>query len=274
MKCGRRDTVPTVGADQQRIAQATWGLLEPGTLDRVVVVSPHFDDAVLGAAHLIASRPGTTVITVLGGRPPAYPAEPTDWDACGGFVAGDDVVALRREEDRAAMDYLGAQPVWLEFPDHQYLAPEARPRPADVAPALARAIADADPTAVFLPMGLANPDHDVTHDAGLLARVELGAPDTGPAWFCYEDHGYKHIPGILAWRVAKLFKSGLWPTPAVVPVVLDMAKKRAAIALYKSQVPPLQRDHVLDERLDANVPEQHWRLEPPPRGWELLMDLV
>jgi len=29
-----------------------FGALIPGELDRIVVVSPHFDDAVLGAAHL------------------------------------------------------------------------------------------------------------------------------------------------------------------------------------------------------------------------------
>jgi LmbE family N-acetylglucosaminyl deacetylase len=263
-----------VGAQASDFDPATWGLVDRDTLSRVVVVSPHFDDAVLGATHLIASHPPATVITVLGGRPPAYPSEPTDWDACGGFRAGDDVVALRREEDRAAMAMLGATPVWLEFADHQYLAPADRPRPAEVAPALGAALADASPTAVFLPMGLANPDHTLTHAAGLLARQAMEGSGAPVAWFCYEDHGYKHIPGIMAWRVAKLFKSGLWPTPAVVPVAPDMAVKRAAIACYKSQVGPLQRDHVLDQRLDANVPEQFWRLAPPPKGWERLMEGV
>jgi len=252
----------------------TWGLVDRSVLSRIVVVSPHFDDAILGAAYLLTTYPGSTVITVLGGRPPAYPPEATDWDACGGFVAGDDVVALRRDEDRAAMDYVDATPVWLEFPDHQYLAKEQRPRPTDVAPALQAAIAELDPTAVFLPMGLANPDHVLTHDAGLMVRSALEESGSGPAWFCYEDHGYKHIPGILAWRVAKLFKSGLWPTPAVVAIEPDMDRKRAAIALYISQVAPLERDHVLSERLDANVPEQYWRLSPPPAGWERLTDSV
>ena len=263
-----------MGADTGNTEAVSWGLVDPAVLARIMVVSPHFDDAVLGAAHLVDSHPGTTVVTVLGGRPPAYPAEPTSWDACGGFVAGDDVVAMRREEDRAAMALLGATPVWLEFPDHQYLARSERPRPEEVAPALERAVADAAPTAVFLPLGLANPDHALTHDAGLLVRTALAASPSAPAWFCYEDHGYKHIPGIMAWRVAKLFMSGLWPTPAVVPVVPDMARKRAAIDLYKSQVAPLQRDHALEERLDANVPEQFWRLAPPPAGWERLTDMV
>jgi LmbE family N-acetylglucosaminyl deacetylase len=256
------------------VAEATWGLVDPAVLGRVVVVSPHFDDAVLGAAHLLTTYPGSAVVTVMGGRPPAYPPEPTPWDALGGFRAGDDVVAARREEDRAAMALLEATPVWLEFPDHQYLDTHDRPTPADVAPVLGRALTELAPSAVFLPMGLANPDHDVTHQAGLLARAGMEASGQPCAWFCYEDHGYKHIPGILAWRVARLFVNGLWPTPAVVPIDPDMDRKRAAIDMYKSQIPPLQQDHALDERLAANVPEQFWRLAPPPEGWEGLMELV
>ena len=247
-----------------------WGALERGTLDRIVVVSPHFDDAALGAAHLIGSHPGTTVVTVLGGRPPAYPDPATEWDTLGGFTAGDDVVAARRREDEAAMASLGARPVWLEFADHQYLSTEQRYRPADVAPSLLAAVADTAPTAVFLPMGLANPDHGLTHDAGLLARDELGDGGGAPAWFCYEDAGYSHLPGLLAWRVAKLFRSGLWPTPAVVPVVPDAEAKAKAIRCYTSQLPPLEGEHLLSERLAANVPEQYWRLAPPPAGWEAL----
>jgi len=254
------------------VAEVTWGLVDPMVLERIVVVSPHFDDAVLGAAHLLSTYPGSTVITVLGGRPPAYPEQPTDWDARGGFQAGDDVVAVRREEDRAALASLEALPVWLEFPDHQYLAKDQRPKPDEVSVALREAVVSSGATAVFLPLGLANPDHVLTHDAGLLARAVLG--DDGPEWFCYEDHGYKHIPGIMAWRLAKLFASLVWPTPAIVPVDPDMSKKRAAIERYTSQIPPLQNEHALDERLAANVPEQYWRLQPPPAGWERLVDTV
>ena len=54
----------------------------------------------------------------------------------------------------------------------------------------------------------------------------------------------------------------------MVPVQPDFAAKRKAIELYASQVAPLERDHLLRERLDANVPEQYWRLDPPPQGWE------
>ncbi len=266
---------------------ALWGAVDEGVWARILVVSPHFDDAALGAAHLLGTYPDSTVVTVLGGRPPHYPDPPTDWDSAGGFRAGDDVVAVRREEDRAAMEVMGATPVWLDFPDHQYLAPDRRPTPTQVAVELTATINGAAPTAVFLPLGLANPDHVLTHDAGLLARdaivgtgpasaategpgAEAGPTAVGPVWFCYEDAGYKHLPGLMAWRISKLFRSGLWPTPAVVPVRPDMAQKRAAIGKYESQLAPLERDHLLSERLDANVPEQFWRLEPPPPGWERL----
>ncbi|MFZ0666986.1 MAG: PIG-L family deacetylase [Acidimicrobiales bacterium] len=257
--------------------EAIWGVLDPAILERIVVVSPHFDDAVLGASDLLGSYPGSTVITVVAGWPPQYPDEVTEWDACGGFVTGDDVVAARRAEDVNALAVLKADHVWLDVADHQYRPKKDWKKPEEVAPSLRDAIEELAPTAVFLPMGIANPDHVLSHDAGVIAReqmIEEQSVGAAIAWFCYEDHGYKHIPGMLAWRVTKLFKAGLWPSPAIVPVRPDMDLKRRAIACYVSQVPPLEKDHALSERLDANVPEQYWRLAPPPPGWEALIDLV
>ena len=219
-----------------------WGGLEDGVLDRIVVVSPHFDDAVLGASHVLGAHPGSTVVTITGGRPEAYPDPPTEWDASGGFRAGDDVVGARREEDRAALAVLGARSTWLEFVDHQYVPPDRRSSPAEVAPALERALRDADPTAVFVPMGIANPDHALTHAAALAVRAALGTDDGAPAWFAYEDAGYVQLPGLLAWRVSGLFRGGLWPTPAIVPAPVDMAAKpRRAGLLHQSAAPAAGR---------------------------------
>ena len=252
--------------------EPTWGEVDPDALSRIVVISPHFDDAAMGAGHLLASYPDTTVVTVLGGRPPAYPAEPTEWDALGGFVAGDDIVAVRQKEDAAAMAVLESDYRWLDFPDHQYLEPKTRPTPARVAPVLGDTIAELNPSSVFFPMGLANPDHVMVHDACLLVRE--AQEHSGREWFCYEDHGYKHLPGLLAWRVAKLLRAHPWPTPAIVPHVPDEDRKRDAIWCYTSQIAPLERDHALTARLQARVPEQFWRLAAPPRGWEALADFI
>jgi LmbE family N-acetylglucosaminyl deacetylase len=246
----------------------TWGVLAPETFDRVLVFSPHFDDAPMGAGHLLLAHPGTTVCTVFAGPPDHYPTEPTEWDARGGFQPGDDVVAIRREEDLAALAVLGATHHWLDFVDHQYLEPHERATVDDLAPAIAAVVDAVAPTAVVLPLGLANPDHVITHEAGLL--VARQRPDL--AWFGYEDAGYKHLPGMLAWRIAKLFRSDLWPTPMIVPTLQDHARKRAAIECYRSQLGPLGADHALDARIDGAVPEQFWMLAPPPPGWERMRD--
>ena len=50
-----------------------WGLPIDGELERVVVVSPHLDDAVLGCGRFLAVHPGATVVTVFAGNPPQYP---------------------------------------------------------------------------------------------------------------------------------------------------------------------------------------------------------
>jgi LmbE family N-acetylglucosaminyl deacetylase len=245
-----------------------WGLAAPGELDRIVVVSPHLDDAVLGCAHLMAAHPGTTVVTVFSGRPDAYPDPPTRWDALCGFGPGDDVLAARTAEDTAALATLAATPVWLGFVEHQYLPREAWIGGAAVADALEAALRALDPTAVLVPFGLGNPDHDATHDAAM--RVRRRYPE--PAWFCYEDMGYKHIPGLLAWRVARLFVDRVWPTPAALPVDPDPARKQAAVDCYRSQLRALEADWQVGAKLGAPAPEQHWRLAPPPAGWEGLAD--
>jgi LmbE family N-acetylglucosaminyl deacetylase len=271
-------SAPDSGASGATFAEPTWGQVDPAAFARIVVLSPHFDDAAMGAGHLLGSYADTTVVTVLGGRPPEYPDPPSDWDALGGFKTGDDVVAARREEDAAAMEVLESEYRWLEFADHQYLAPADRPKPVDVAPVLAATIASLNPTSVFVPMGLGNPDHVMVHDASLLVRAEeiavSGEVGGGREWFCYEDHGYKHIPGLLAWRVAKLLRSKPWPTPAIVPHVPDEERKRRAIWCYTSQIPPLEQDHALTARMEGRVPEQFWRLAPPPTGWEGMADFI
>ena len=84
----------------------------------------------------------------------------------------------------------------------------------------------------------------------------------------YQDVAYHQIPGLLAWRVSKLFHAGLWPTPVAMPVDADHCAKRAALGEYTTQMRALEVDWGLQRRLDAPTPEQYWRLAPPPAGWE------
>jgi LmbE family N-acetylglucosaminyl deacetylase len=245
-----------------------WGVPTPGELDRVVVVSPHLDDAVLGCANFMAAHPDVMVVTVFAGNPPAYPTDPMrKWDVQSGFAPGDDVMETRRHEDAAALDLLDATPVHLEFVEHTYL-PGDRPVAPDVlVEVLAPALAALEPTLVLAPFGLANPDHDVTHRACMLARDQL---DGAVGWWCYEDSGYKHIPGMLAWRVSSLFRAGVWPTPVCPATDVHETRKQAAIACYPTQLRALEDDWAIGAKLTAPAPEQFWRLAPPPEGWERL----
>jgi LmbE family N-acetylglucosaminyl deacetylase len=247
-----------------------WGVPEPGELDRVVIVSPHLDDAVLGCANFMAAHPGATVVTVFAGNPPAYPTDPMrKWDVQSGFTPGDDVMETRRHEDDAALALLDAIPVHLEFVEHTYNPGDRPVAPEVLVEALAPALAALSPTMVLAPFGLANPDHDVTHRACMLARERLG--DDVSSW-CYEDSGYKHIPGMLAWRVSSLFRRGIWPTPVCPATAVDETRKREAVACYPTQLLALEDDWAIGAKLAAPAPEQFWRLAPPPPGWERLAE--
>jgi len=256
--------------DATEPAMRSWGLPHPGELDRIAIVSPHLDDAVLGCANFMAAHPGVVVVTVFAGNPGEYPTEPMRrWDVQSGFAPGDDVMEVRRHEDAAALDLLDASPVHLEFVEHTY-NPADRPVAPDIlVDALAPALAALDPTLVLAPFGLANPDHDVTHRACMLARNRL---DGGVSFWLYEDNGYKHIPGMLAWRVSTLFRRRLWPTPVCPVTDVSETRKQAAIACYPTQLRALEDDWAIGTKLAAPAPEQFWRLAPPPVGWERIAD--
>jgi LmbE family N-acetylglucosaminyl deacetylase len=242
-----------------------WGLLDPAEAARPVVVSPHLDDAVLGCGAFLATHPGATVITVFTRGPEVSPDPPTSWDALAGFAAGDDVLGARKREDAAALAVVGATPVWLDHWEHQYLERPDWVGADAVVDSLEAAVRAARPTMVLVPFGLANPDHDVTHEAALAVRDRM--PEV--PWLCYEDTGYKHIPGMLAWRISQLFRRGLWPTPVAIPIEAGRAAKDEAVACYRSQLLALEADWHLGPKLEAS-PEQCWRLAPPPPGWERL----
>lgn len=243
-----------------------WGLPTPGELDRVVILSPHLDDAVLGCGRFMASHPGVTVVTVYAGAPDRYPEPMTHWDSIAGFDPGDDVLAARKREDTLALGELGATARWLDFVEHQYLERSSWIGASDTCDQLETELRALDPTAIFVPFGLANPDHVATYESAMLVRDRY----PGPSWFAYEDFGYKHIPGLLAWRVSTSFRRGVWPTPVALTGDPSDVRKRRALDRYGSQRRALEAEWQLEPKLVA--PEQVWRLASPPAGWEGLID--
>jgi LmbE family N-acetylglucosaminyl deacetylase len=218
----------------------------------LLVVSPHLDDAVFGCGALLAGHPGAGVVTVFAGRPPHYETL-TAWDAAAGFRAGEDVVAARREEDRAALALLRARPVWLEFCDSQYArTPSAR----EVAAKLDEVIRGEAASTVAVPLGLFHSDHQLAHEAALLARSK----HLERMWLAYEDAIYRRIPGLVDDRLGQLNEAGVRTIPYTPDGGADDSVKREAIACYASQIRALARPGYPGFE-DALAPERYWRLE-------------
>jgi LmbE family N-acetylglucosaminyl deacetylase len=205
---------------------------------------------VFGAGELLASRPGSVVVTVFAGRPPAGTSL-TPWDAAAGFAEGDDVMAARRAEDRAALGQLGARACWLRFRDAQYGGPLA----ADaIVGDLAAAIAAWRPLTVAVPLGLFHDDHKTTHESAL--RVARRRPEL--AWLLYADALYRRIPRLMDERLLALAATGASVEPVPAPSG-HAALKRRAVACYHSQLRALDGPG-LPGTTDVFEPERYWRL--------------
>lgn len=90
---------------------------------RVVVISPHLDDAVmsLGAAIAKAVQAGAhvKVLTVFAYKPGSpEPAGP--WDTLCGYKTEGQAAGVRRAEDQKACLALGAEPHWMSFGAEPY----------------------------------------------------------------------------------------------------------------------------------------------------------
>lgn len=217
----------------------------------LVVVSPHLDDAVLACGQLLASHPGSVVITAFAGRP-RVAAPLTEWDAASGFASGDDVVGLRRQEDRAALANLSARPIWLDFVDDQY------GEPADTALLSARleaAIVQTGLPVVVVPMGLFHHDHKLTHEAAIAVLRR----QRSLTWFAYEDAMYRAFTGEIGKRLAHLASVGILAAPADIASADGRERKAAALEQYASQLRALATPGRPGHQ-DALAPEHFWRL--------------
>lgn len=229
--------------DNTRIATP---LVGPHWRGRVVVVSPHLDDAVfsVGASMRAASRHGVKVdvLTVLSGNPDS--ATPSDQhNRQAGFATAGEASRVRRLEDQRACQELGARALWLPFADD---ANEARPDDDDIVAALAGQLEDYD--AVLLPgFPLRHRDHR------RISRLTLQALEPTTVVGFYVEQPYA------SWRafsrrsivrstpaVASLADIGLrltaderWQRTLCAPS--DWAAKARAAGAYHSQMAVLRK---------------------------------
>lgn len=232
----------------------TGAALSGGAVPRLIVVSPHLDDAVLGCSGLLVQCPGSVVCTVFAGEPDAPMSTP--WDAACGFADSREAMRVRREEDDRALSLCGAQALRLDFRDAQY---GATPSVDDVAEALAAQFARFPGYVPVCPLGLWHSDHELVGAASrrLLASGRLAR------CIAYEDAIYRAMPGVLSAGFKRLeherLRAHALRADAFGPRAANgfTALKRRAVQAYASQmrafetIPP-----------DAVRAEHYWRIAP------------
>jgi LmbE family N-acetylglucosaminyl deacetylase len=216
----------------------------------IVAISPHLDDAVLSCGRLLATQPGSVVVTVFAGMP-RDASQQTDWDRCCGFENAAQAVAERRDEDRLALAALQARPCWLDFADSQY---GESPPLSEVSMALGAALSELGTEALLMPLGLFHSDHVLAHEAVLMALPDLPSRPL----LLYEDVPYRRLRGLVQQRLAGLARAGWCATPAMGASGDAAQPKARAVQAYASQLRCLRARRLLD----AETAERYWQLEP------------
>jgi LmbE family N-acetylglucosaminyl deacetylase len=154
----------------------------------VLVLSPHWDDAVLDCWSLLTGAPECTVVNIFAGSPP--PGFLTLWDAITGASDSAEQTRARLAEDAVALALAKRTPVNLPFLDNQY-----RTQPGPPLEQLDRALCAQVPGAshVYVPAGVGgHPDHKLVRRYGRML-VRAGMPVTLYVDLPYcVTHGWPH----------------------------------------------------------------------------------
>ena len=148
-------------------------------IERVnLVLSPHFDDAVLSAGAWLSRHPGAIVATIFSGEPGVGVPASEVWDVHAGFQSGNEAVRSRRSEDQRALALLGAEQRIVGFLDEPYrtsskIHEQSRLHQGEVVAAVSEAIQslldELRPEKCLFPLGSGQGDHGIASDAAINA---------------------------------------------------------------------------------------------------------
>lgn len=234
---------------------------------RLVIVSPHFDDAVFSASLQIMNSQ-VLVLTIFAGLP--EPHQPLgDWDRLTRAVNGRTRLLEREAEDDEALSRLGARAARMAERDVEYRSTEIDKN------ALTRALRPflADSDEIWLPAAIGcHPDHIIARDVGLRCIAELGQ---GQCVHLYADLPYAIEYGWPSWVDAdsqRPFADSDWFIESELrnagldnldlkPTVWRLSNderdlKYLAVSAYRTQLAALGMDDLQDGRSD-----RLWRYE-------------
>lgn len=221
-------------------------VFDPG---RLLVISPHLDDAALGCAMLLTACSRPCVVNVFSGLPTQEVAL-TRWDQGCGFRSSRQAMQTRRAEDARAMQLLGAEHEDLDFLDSQYAPLPSR---AKLAQALMAAIDRRAPDTVLMPLGLHHCDHERVRDAALAVRQQR----PGHLWIGYEEVPYRQRYGVMQQLLGRFARRGIIASPVACVRPGDAARKQKSLQAYASQ---LRSVGLHAGWGDAEAAERYWLL--------------
>lgn len=223
----------------------------------VCFISPHLDDAAWSCGHLIASLSDVVVLTVFTGAP--HRVDEPGWNEHStGKHAPGKALEVRRQEDRAALESVGAR--WKHLPLIEWQYAEDMHDAAAVGEAVRAALEELRPSSVFFPVGFVHPDHFKVRDV----CMRLVADDeSGRDWYVYADLPYAHArEDELAGRLS------MYGQPErIMPVEVDGNAKTLLARRYRTQW-EWHCDHVPEALLEESmlIPERYWRLVETANG--------
>ncbi|MER6914554.1 PIG-L family deacetylase [Streptomyces sp. NPDC000594] len=240
---------------------------------RTVVLSPHFDDAVLSLAGLLPELPGPVAVVTVHGGAPAAGTPISWWDGYCGFSSTAEAHTERLAEDARACALLGVAQIVLDHPDNPY----AEDVELAGLEAFLRELAPG--TRVLVPLSTRQRDHRTVRLRALSVLADLGAP---LPWV-YADLPYTgHVPewgtddGCAALaadiEVGTAYRELLRDHRLEVRAELTLsdaqwARKRAAVQCYGSQLAALAVGHgSFLARSGPLTTERIWSLEPLGSG--------
>jgi len=248
--------------------------------DRVILISPHLDDAALscggGLTRLTRAGVPTTIVTVFtADQQPGLPLTPLARRSHASWGIGDQPFAARRAEDLAAIRILGAKAEYLGLMDAIYRRspsgvalysnPLAAPASDDIeqfvpqlVDALRRTIGPALPESrIFCPAGTGN------HVDHILVREAVAQLVDPEMMVLYEEYPYSARPNSSTTATGG---PGGWPTSTLTLTAEELETRIAAIGCYASQLRGLfpSEPERLREIASARLPVVgRWAVRPP-----------
>ena len=230
-----------------------------------IILSPHYDDAVLSLGGLLNQDNNVIVVTFFTGRPDS--TMQTKWDRACGFENSDQAMAARKEENQQALSLLGIrQPNIIDLPfiDAQYRKNNdgLSTIPAKISSLITEYAHNE--LSIYCPIAIrSHVDHAFIHHALISVLKNIKHPRV--KYFLYEelphisDFKNKYPQSDIQLIVEN--RDGIKLEKHVVELAEDQhTKKRNAISLYKSQIGPLgvdrfeRTEEIIYEIVNSEIP--------------------